>query len=308
MRSIVVLCVFMVLMLSFIVPVSDDKKVKLGRYLFFDKNLSLNGTKACASCHDPKFAFTDGYRKSTGLYADEVKRNTPSLINSIKYLSLNWANPDITTFEKQVRRPLFGTKPPEMGNNINDTLVLLRFKNSSLYQSMFYDVYGSNDAYTWWNIMEALAAFERSLVSINSKYDQFQSKKTKLNQDESKGLKLFNSKKYKCNTCHTGNYFTDQKFHDAPFVSADLGVYHESYRNDDKNKFRTPSLRNSTFTAPYMHDGSIPTLKEATLICAKNQKISNIKDDEIMLITTFLHTLADSTILTNKAFSDPFTN
>jgi cytochrome c peroxidase len=296
-----------VLMQSFI-PDPEIEKVTLGRYLFFDKDLSANGTKSCASCHDPKFAFTDGYRKSTGLYGDEVKRNTPSLVNSIKYLTLNWANPDIHAFEAQMRRPLFGKKPPEMGNTQDDTLVLKTISNKKVYVDLFTKVYGSINKVSWFNIIDAIAAFERSIVSTNSKYDAFIKKLVKLDPEEKAGYKLFNSNKFKCNTCHVGNYFTDSQYHVTTYPSDDLGVYTSNFKSEDKNKFRTPSLRNVAFTSPYMHNGSMDKLPLAVKTCMKHSKIDTYKDDDIIHIVKFLHTLSDSSILTNKQFSDPFIN
>ncbi len=306
MKLVVAIAIFFLLVLQSFMPDTEVNKVLLGRYLFFDKDLSANGTKSCASCHDPKFAFTDGYRKSTGLYGDEVMRNTPTLINSIKYMTLNWANPDIHAFEAQMRRPLFGKKPPEMGNSIADTTVLISLQNKELYQKLFAAVYGNSNTISWFNIIDALAAFERSIVSTNSKYDAYLSQKAIFNKDEKRGMKIFASNKYKCISCHSGTYFSDSQFHITTVPTGDLGVYSANFKQEDKNKFRTPTLRNIGFTSPYMHDGSIEKLSQAVAMCMKHNSKELANQEDMQLIVSFLHTLSDSSVLTNKLFSDPF--
>ena len=109
----------------------------LGQLFFFDTRLSANNTKSCATCHDPQFAFTDGYRKSMGIYADETQRNAPTLLNSRFLSSLTYADPNIRNYYQQMQKPLFSQHPPELGLNKSDINVLNRFRNDSMYKAIF---------------------------------------------------------------------------------------------------------------------------------------------------------------------------
>ena len=270
-----------------------EAKIELGHYLFFEKALSKTGSKSCSSCHDPKFAFTDGYRKSLGIYADELPHNTPSLLNAVEYGSLNWENPELHDFEKQMLRPLFGVQPIEMGNNLNDTSSLIYFSKQNLYKKLYSDAFlNEKNPFTWQNTISAIAEYVKNLSSKNAPYDYFLDKKIIFSVEQKYGYGLFFSKKIKCYTCHKSNFFSDSKFYKTNTIT-------------DK-KIRTPSLRNVALTSPYFHDGSVATLSEAVEICQKYKGKKKLTTLQKTAIVNFLYTLTDSTIFKNPLFQDPF--
>ena len=272
---------------------SDIAKINLGHYLFFEKRLSKTSSKSCSSCHDPNFAFSDGYRKSLGIYADELPHNTPSLINAIEYQSLNWANPDLHDFEQQMYRPLFGKQPIEMGNDENDISILQQFSNDILYNELYKNaIPDEENIFTWQNTIAAIAEYVKNLRSKNSPYDSFLVKKTVFLPVQKEGYNLFFSTKTECSTCHKGDFFSDSKFYATDKVKA--------------KKVRTPSLRNVALTSPYMHDGSVATITEAIDICQKYKGKKKLTTLQKTAIVNFLYTLTDSTILKNSFFNDPF--
>jgi cytochrome c peroxidase len=268
-------------------------KIELGHYLFFEKRLSKTLSKSCSSCHDPKFAFSDGYRRPLGIYADELAHNTPSLINAVEYKSLNWANPDLHNFEQQMLRPLFGKQPVEMGNDDSDTSTLKQFANDVLYKKLYQNAFpNQKEVFTWKNTIIAIAEYVKNIRSKNSPYDSFLVKKTTLSLLQKEGYDLFFSKKTKCYTCHKGDFFSDSKFYSIDKVS--------------EKKIRTPSLRNVALTSPYMHDGSVATISEAVGICQQYKGKKKLTTPQKTAIVNFLYTLTDSTIFKNSLFNDPF--
>ena len=271
----------------------DTSKVELGHYLFFEKALSKTGTKSCSSCHDPKFAFSDGYRKPLGIYADELPHNTPSLLNVVEYRSLNWANPELHDFEQQMLRPLFGMQPIEMGNNIKDTALFLLLHEQGLYEKLYSSAFPNDkNAFNWKNTITAIAEYVKKLQSKNSTYDRFLAQKTIFSQEQKDGYDLFFSKKTKCFTCHKTDFFSDSKFY--------------KISKSGEEKIRTPSLRNVALTSPYLHDGSVATLSEVVDICQKYKGKKKLTTLENVAIVNFLYTLTDSTIFKNPLFQDPF--
>ncbi len=272
---------------------TDIAKIKLGHYLFFEKRLSKTASKSCSSCHDPKFAFSDGYRKPLGIYADELPHNTPSLVNAVEYKSLNWANPDLHDFKAQMLRPLFGQQPVEMGNSPSDSSVLQQFSDDILYQKLYQNAFSDEkNIFNWQNTITAIAEYVKNLKSKNSLYDDFLVKKTILLPLQKEGYDLFFSKKTKCYACHKGDFFSDSKFYKTNEIS--------------KEKIRTPSLRNVALTSPYMHDGSVATITEAVDICQKYKGKKKLTTLQKAAIVNFLYTLTDSTIVKNSFFNDPF--
>jgi cytochrome c peroxidase len=269
---------------------SNAAKIELGHYLFFEKKLSANGTKSCSSCHDPKFAFSDGYRKPLGIYADELPHNTPSLLNVAQFHTLNWANPTLHDLETQMLRPLFNQQPIEMGNTLANEGVLLELSKNKMYNELYSKVFGKEDnPFTWKNTIAAIAAYIRTLTSQNAKYDEVLAHKSQFTDSEAEGKSLFFSKKAKCSVCHQGVFFTNQKFYKSLI---------------NKEKIRTPSLRNVALTAPYMHDGSVATLREALQMCQKYRSCQTFSDDEQYKLLLFLDTLTDSTIFKNPLFQE----
>ena len=268
------------------VPVDNPMsaaKVALGRYLFYDRRLSANGQQACASCHQQDKAFTDGLVLARGSTGQGHPRNSQSLGNVAYNATLTWANPSLLLLEKQMEVPLFGEDPVEMGlNDRNKAEVLQRIATAADYPQRFAQAFaGDAQPVTWQNVVRAIAAFQRTLVTGNSRYDQFLAGKTALSAAERRGMNLFFGEKAECFHCHGSLNFNDQFQHastrvlEMPFHNTGLyniggtgafpepnrGVFELTGRPADMGMFRAPSLRNVEVTAPYMHDGSIATLE-----------------------------------------------
>ncbi len=265
-------------------------KVDLGRFLFYDKRLSGNGKQACAGCHFQDKAFTDGLAVSRGSTGEFTARNAQPLGNVAYNPTITWANPSLVVLERQMEVPLFGENPIEMGiNESNRFAVLQRFADDALYAAKFAAAYpGDAKPVNWGNIISAIASFQRSLISGNSKFDQVLAGKTVFSAAEQRGRDLFFGDKAGCTQCHNGFNFNDQVMTAAvptpvkPFHNIGLynisgsGAYPEPNRGvmelsglfKDMGAFRAPSLRNVEVTAPYMHDGSVATLEEVIEIIA----------------------------------------
>jgi cytochrome c peroxidase len=258
-------------------------KVDLGRHLFYDPRLSGNGSLACAGCHLQEKAFTDGLALAVGSTGEHTARSSQQLGNVAYSPTLTWANPSLLTLERQMEVPLFGEDPVEMGvNDHNKAQVLQRFKDDALYRQKFAAAFAPGDAaFSWSNIIKAIASFQRTLLTGNSRYDQFMAGKAALTLPERRGMDLFFGEKAECHHCHGSFNFNDQvldvsnrvlekPFHNTGLYNIDgqggfpepnRGVFELSGLPQDMGLFRAPSLRNVAVTAPYMHDGSITTLE-----------------------------------------------
>jgi cytochrome c peroxidase len=311
---------------------------QIGRQLFYDNRLSINQSKSCGSCHNPNLYFTDGYKQSIGWYGDVQLRNSPSIINSANRKSLNWANPEITDFETQMSTPLFSKQHFEMGmdeKNINQpTLILSAKKYSWFYKD-------SATPKTWAFIKLAIAAYCKTIISRNSTYDLFiQTKDSALfTATQWQGYELFFSERLKCGFCHGGKDFDTPLKPDDEFANIGLyningsyahddnGLYNNTKLRNDMGKFKIPSLRNITKTAPYYHDGSGANLTDVLdnygkggkhitsgifagdgrLHPHKNKLVNGFTIDENQkrALVAFLETLTDTTILLNTWFNNP---
>jgi cytochrome c peroxidase len=258
-------------------------KVDLGRHLFYDTRLSGNGTQACASCHQQDKAFTDGRARAVGSTGEGHPRNAQGLANVAYHPTLTWANPGQTSLEQQMQVPLFGTSPVEMGiNDANKDAVLQRLRDATLYQQKFATVWpGDAQPITWTHVTQAIAAFQRTLMSFNSKHDRVQRGQASYSEAEARGAQLFFGEKAECFHCHGSANFNDQLVHagtrvtETPFHNTGLynidgaggfpypnrGVFELTGNAWQMGMFRAPSLRNVEKTAPYMHDGTIATLE-----------------------------------------------
>lgn len=259
------------------------QKVALGRFLFYDKRLSGNGTQACAGCHHQDKAFTDGRALALGSTGEDHPRSSQGLANVAYNATLTWANPTLVTLERQMETPLFGERPVEMGvNDLNKAEVLGRIVADPMYQSLFAAAFpGDAQPVSWGNIVKAIAVFERTLLSGNSRYDRYLRGELALSESEERGRQLFFGEKAECFHCHGSFNFNDQIVHagsrqvETPFHNTGLynidgqggfpepnrGILELTGRPADMGKFRAPSLRNVEVTAPYMHDGSIASLE-----------------------------------------------
>ncbi|GAN67989.1 cytochrome-c peroxidase [Acetobacter orleanensis] len=269
-------------------PLSDEEaRIQLGRRLFYDADLSGDGSMACASCHEQRHAFSDGMATHAGITDEPGVRNVPSLGNVGAFKTLTWLDQHITTLEQQVGTPVFGHVPVEMGMPDGATL-LRRVSADACYRKLFAQAFknenGRIDAQT---VPKALAAFERTLTSANSLWDQARREKAHLPDAAQQGEALFFGRGH-CASCHSGFLLSDQSFH--------------SINAARPMRIRTPSLRNVGVTAPYLHDGSAPTLRDALVAHTQSPALS-AKEEKAL--EAFLHTLTDTDFLHNPALSLP---
>ncbi len=240
-------------------PMSVDK-VELGYLLYFDKRLSADGTIACATCHIPSKGWADQAPVSTGIKGQKGTRSAPPVQNSA-YMFLQFWDGRAKTLEEQALGPFIN--PVEMGLKDHDALVKI-VEGIPGYAPFFKQAFGE-EGINKDKIVMAIAAFERTIISANSKYDRYaQGDKSALNAAEIRGKDLFFGKA-KCSRCHAGPNFSDSQFHNLGVgITAkepDLGRYSEVKEERFKGAFKTPGLRDITQTAPYMHDGSEATLE-----------------------------------------------
>lgn len=260
-----------------------EAKAQLGRHLFYDKRLSGNGTQACAGCHHQDKAFTDGKAVAVGSTGEKHPRNAQGLANAVYHPTLTWVNPSLLSLEAQLQVPLFGENPVEMGvNEHNRAEVLGRIRDDARYATLYAAAYpGAAGPIDWPQITQAIASFQRTLISADSRYDRYLQGRETLSASERRGLDLFFGEKAECFHCHAGHNLNDQVVHastrvlDTPFHNTGLynigntgnfpehnqGLYEFTNKPGDRGKFRAPSLRNVAVTAPYMHDGSVSTLE-----------------------------------------------
>ncbi len=263
-------------------------KVELGKRLYFDKRLSADDTVSCATCHDPEKGFADGEIIAVGIKGQKGTRNSPTTLNTAFFDTQFWDGRALT-LEEQAKLPLIN--PLEMGMLSHDAVVV-KISDISEYRADFKSVFGT-DNITIDYIVQAIASFERTLVSFNSPFDRFiAGEDTAISSSAMRGWELFQGKA-RCITCHEFNisypFFTDNKFHnigvamkDKDFeklarragsvdadpsalaskeASSELGRYIVTREPKDIGAFKTSGLREIALTAPYMHDGSEPTLE-----------------------------------------------
>lgn len=277
------------------------EKVALGKRLFFDPILSFDTSVSCASCHFPDRAFSDTIALSLGVNNRIGDRNAPSLIN-VAYATSLFRDGGAPSLEMQIITPIEDEN--EMHLDIDDAVV--RLQNDPSYVKDFVEVFDTLP--TLFGLTGAIAAFERTLIGGSSKYDSFlQSKDSAVfNSQEKLGLQLFMSDDLKCAKCHKGFYLSDNSYRNNGLYknAIDLGRANLTLDSADIGKFRVPSLRNITLTAPYMHDGSLGTLEEViNHYAAGGKNASNqdplikgfdLSDQEHEALVLFLTTLTDT--------------
>lgn len=268
---------------------SDTEKVALGRLLFHDPILSKDSSISCATCHPLINYGVDGLEKSFGVNGAIGKRNTPTVWNARYNFSQFWDG-RAKDLKEQALVPI--TTSFEMNETLDG--VVKKLSNDKNYTKYFQRVY--DDGVTAANIADAIAAFEMTLVTPDSKFDLFlKGDKSALTPQEQEGLSLFKSKG--CVACHNGIniggtlYQKIGVFGDIPSGSDDLGRYHITKKAFDKQYFKVPSLRNVEKTAPYFHDGSAATLREAVETMVDVQLGRMLEEKEIEKIVLFLKTL-----------------
>lgn len=265
----------------------DRAKAKLGKMLFNDTILSKDDTISCKHCHDLKNGGDDGLRYSYGIGGKQGSINAPTVLNAVYNFRQFWDG-RAKDLQEQALGPI--QNPVEMGMDIDRAVQKL--KANKKYKQAFESVY--KDGITKQNIANAIAEYEKTLITPNSPFDRYLGgDKDAISSRAKKGYELF---KYKgCIICHNGinvggnlyNRFGIYK--DAN--STNLGRYNVTHRDEDKFVFKVPSLRNVSKTAPYMHDGRFQTLKEAVSFMSQSQLGRYINDDEIDDIVEFLKSL-----------------
>jgi len=273
---------------GFPVPrVPDDnpmtaEKVALGRRLFYEKKLSGNGTFSCGSCHEQKRAFTDGRGLAVGATGGVHARSSMSLANAAYASGLTWANPLMTTLEKQALVPMYGREPVELGSP-DEAVLLARLGEDAAYADLFARAFPEEPVASLDHIVKAIASFERTLVSGGSPYDrELAGEKGAMSAEAKRGMELFFSERLECYHCHVGFAFSDATVHagstfvELPYHNTGLynvdgsgaypapnrGVFEVTSRGADMGRFRAVTLRNIELTAPYFHDGSAATLED----------------------------------------------
>lgn len=328
----------------------SSAKVELGRHLFYERRLSKTGKFACASCHLQALAFSDGKTVGVGATGELHPRNSMSLTNVAYNSVLTWANPLMTSLEQQGLVPLFGEHPVELGMVGKENEILTMLRADRQYRSMFAAAFGTGDENINLNhLMQAIASFERTLVSFDSPYDRYRygQQKQAISESAKRGEVLFHSERLECFHCHGGLNFSDSikherlafqeiAFHNTGLYNLDgrgayppdnTGVYEITRQPSDMGRFKAPTLRNIALTAPYMHDGSIPTLEEAiehykaggrTINSGANAGVGRqnplkshfisgfeLTESEKQDLLAFLRSLTDESFVRNRAFSDP---
>lgn len=290
---------------------ASEARVELGRRLFYDADLSIDGTMACATCHEQHHGFTDGNATHPGVHGDPGRRNIQTLANVGTFASLTWGDPRVTRLEDQALIPIAGTAPVEMGFHGQEKILEARIGGRACYRKLFAAAFpAENGVVSLATITQALAAFQRTMVSRDAPYDRkARGEAVETAPQALRGEKLFFGKAG-CASCHAAPDFTDatgpNAFHriDLPF-SGDQGLGEVTGRADDKGRFRTPSLRNVGVSAPYLHDGSARTLTGAI---RRHRTAMGLKDDEVEALATFLRTLTDERFLTDPRLSLPRTS
>lgn len=293
----------------------SPQQTDLGRYLFFDPVLSRDGSVSCASCHNPDKGFADGRGLSVGIDGHQVPRSAPTLWNVAFLKSLFWDG-RASTLEEQMLGPLYSEH--EMGSN--PALLLATLNGIPAYRRLFAEAFpadfaGDDDPIRLDQVYAAITAFQVSLISLNSRYDQYaHGYADALSQQEKEGMNVFRSFVARCAECHTPPLFTNQQIAvigtpEPAGMPFDPGAAVPMNEPSQRGGFRVPSLRNIELTAPYMHSGRFATLHEAVAFytggrghavpAGEDLKIHwhiwepNLSDDELDRLVDFLKTLTD---------------
>jgi len=285
-------------------PITPEK-VALGKQLYFDPRLSKDGTVSCNSCHDLAAGGADNKAVSTGVGGAQGSRNSPTVWNAAFHNAQFWDG-RAPSLEEQAKWPL--VNPVEMAMPSYDAVVAV-VKGIPGYVSQFDAVFGKN-AVTIDNIAKAIATFERTLIGRNSRFDNFRfADKSALSNEEWAGFQTF--RQTGCMECHMGPDFSGPpplargdgfyqkfpRFPDSPLVARyrlleDGGRYNVTKREDDRHVYRVPTLRNVSETAPYFHNGQVPTLEEAVKVCAKGGGNRDLGPGEVKALVSFMGALS----------------
>lgn len=240
-------------------PITPEK-IELGKALYFDPRLSSDDTVSCASCHDPEKGYSNGEAFATGVDGQVGGRAAPVITNRLFSKTQFWDGRS-PSLEDQALGPI--QNPIEM--NMTLEAAVAKIEKIPGYPELFNKAFGTNEVNSE-RIGKAIATFERTVVSGNSKFDRFENGDTSaLNESEKRGLELFRNKA-KCSVCHTGFNLTDEKYHNIGVgmdaEKPDVGRFEVTKKPEDTGAFKTPTLRDIVHSAPYFRDGSAKTLEE----------------------------------------------
>ena len=312
-------------------------KVELGRYLFYDKRLSVNGKESCGTCHRQELAFTDGRAHAEGATGQIHPRGSMSLVNVAYAPLLTWANPTVDSLEQQALIPMLGEDPVELGLKGHEQEFLNALRRDPIYQRLFPRAFpGNGDIYTLQNVTKSIAAFERTIISMRSPYDRYRwgGDSSAISDSAKRGELLFSSsERGGCFQCHGGWNFSAVRFEGgkdrlvegggffntgvSPYLPPNRGVFEHTQRVEDIGKFRPPTLRNIALTAPYMHDGSLATLDDVIEHYAAGGKMDHPNKSRILRpfhlteserrdLIEFLKSLTDDELLHDARWNDPW--
>lgn len=261
-------------------------KIELGRHLFYETRLSGNGTQSCATCHEQARAFTDGRARAIGSTGEEHPRSSMSLVNVAYAAALTWGNPSVTQLEEQALMPMFGDHPIELGLSRPEAVLPARLRAMPRYRELFNAAFGTDgDPFSIEHVTQALASFERTIISGSSPYDRYRNERdnSAISASARRGETIFFSQPQSCFRCHGGFNLSgavtsaaragggEIDFHNTglynlsgllSYPEPNTGIYEITRKPEDVGKFKAPTLRNIAVTAPYMHDGSAATLDD----------------------------------------------
>jgi cytochrome c peroxidase len=316
-------------------------KVELGRYLFYDKRMSVNGKESCATCHRQELAFTDGRARAQGATGELHPRSSMSLENVAYAGFLTWGNPTLASLEEQALIPMLGETPVELGLKGHENEFLEKIRREPDYQKLFPQAFPGRDLYTLANVTKAIAAFERTIISMRSPYDRYRwgGESAAISESAKRGeLVFFSSERGGCFQCHAGwNFSSGIRFEGgdasprqqephgffntgvSDYLAPNRGIFEQTGKTEDVGKFKAPSLRNVAATAPYMHDGSLATLEDVIDHYAAGGRMNHpnksailrrvrLADGEKRDLIEFLRSLTDTNLLHDPRWSDPWIN
>ncbi len=283
---------------------TTEAKVELGRMLYFDPRFSATGTVACNSCHNVMLGGDDNRPVSMGVHGKTGGRSAPTVWNAAFNSSQFWDG-RAATLEDQAKGPV--VNPVEMGMSDLER-AMQRVRDIPGYRPLFEQAFGKDDPMTVDNAARAVAAYERTLITPNSPYDLFvKGDKSALTEQQQRGMKTF--AEVGCTSCHSGPAFNGPAmkpgtgffmkfpvYADSEYVKkydflADGGRFQVTGKEADRNLFKVPTLRNVALTAPYFHNGAVPTLDEAVRVMAKLQLDKELTDAQVEDIVAFLNGL-----------------
>jgi cytochrome c peroxidase len=318
------------------------RKVALGRRLFYDTRLSVNGRAACASCHQQARAFTDGRARALGATGEAHPRSAMGLANVAYNARFGWEDPETASLEEQAAIPMLNTSPIELGVAGHEARILAALQRDRFYAREMPRAFpDAKRGFDLAHVRKAIAAFERTLLSGGSAYDRavYGDEPGALSPAARRGLRLFTSPELACSECHGGPAIggSGSAFHNTGLFNLDgagtypadgQGLFARTRAPSDMGRFRAPSLRNVALTAPYMHDGSVATLRDALAHYARggrnwtraggaesgarnphqSERVRGfaLGEEDAAALVAFLEALTDEAFVRDPRFADPF--